>query len=150
MLGPLARGHPEAAFLAAMAWGYGRVGYGPHRVEHTLAPGERGAAEKLAEMASVAQRSDPCRLDRLGPAFGTKFLYFVGGGALILERLLADSLKRVASIAMGSTRWDDRAYSRYLELVGRWADGRHVAPDILGQVLFTAEATRTGNKWGEE
>lgn len=156
----LARGDALAAFLPVMAWGYGRVGYGPHRVEKMLAPGEHLAAQKLAEAASVARQGDPvgayrllggpCRLDRLGPAFGTKFLYFVGGGALILDRLVADGLKRVASIAISPTRWDDSAYSRYLEIVGHWADELRVARDVVEQVLFTAEATRTGNQWGAE
>jgi hypothetical protein len=86
----------------------------------------------------------------LGPAFGTKFLYFVGGGALILDKLVADALKRVASIAISPTRWDESAYARYLEVVGRWADGLRVEPDVVEQVLFTAESTRTGNQWGEE
>lgn len=158
VLGALGRGDALAAFLPVMAWGYGRVGYGPHRVQQMLAPGERAAAQKLAEAASVAQRGDPveayrlldgrCRLDMLGPAFGTKFLYFVGGGALILDRLVADGLKRVASIAIRPTRWDDRAYSSYLEVLGRWADGLRVEPDVVEQVLFTAESTRTGNQWG--
>ena len=158
--GALARGDALAAVLPVMAWGYGRVGYGPHRVEQMLAPGESVAAESSPEAASVAQRGDAvaaycllggsCRLDMLGPAFGTKFLYFVGGGALILDRLVADGLERVASIAITPTRWDDSAYSRYLEVVGRWADGLEVEPDVLEQVLFTAESTRTGNQWGEE
>jgi hypothetical protein len=158
--GALARGDALAAFLPVMAWGYGRVGYGPHRVGQMLAPGERVAAQKLAEAAAVAQCGDPveaycllggpCRLYMLGPAFGTKFHYFVGGGALILDKLVADALERVASIAISPTRWDDSAYARYLEVVGRWADGLRVEPDVVEQVLFTAESTRTGNQWGEE
>ncbi len=160
VLDALARGDALAAFLPVMAWGYGSVGYGPHRVEQMLGPGEHVAARKLAEAASVAQLGDPveayrllggpCRLDQLGPAFGTKFLYFVGGGALILDRLAADGLERVASIAISPTRWDDVAYARYLEVVGVWAEGLGVAPDVVEQVLFTAESTRTGNQWGEE
>jgi hypothetical protein len=81
-------------------------------------------AEKLAEAASVAQRGDAvaaycllggsCRLDMLGPAFGTKFLYRVGGGALIHDGLVGDGLERVASIAIAPTRWDDCAYFRYI------------------------------------
>jgi len=84
-----AAGTPAAAldaFIAVMAWGYGRVGYGPFRVRRVLAsvpdPGERlqVAAGELARggpAAAYALLGDGGvpRLPGLGPAFGTKFLY---------------------------------------------------------------------------
>lgn len=77
----------ERAFLAVMAWGYGRVGYGPFRVQRVLAAAPAAGAQ-LQAAASSAAHGRPveaygcqgdhgtARLPHLGPAFGTKFLYF--------------------------------------------------------------------------
>lgn len=73
-----------------------------------------------------------------------------GRAPTILDRLVADGLEHVASIATSPTRWDDTAYARYLEVVRLWAEGLGVAPDVVEQVLFSAESTRIGNQWGEE
>lgn len=75
----------ERAFLAAMIWGYGRVGYGPWRTARVLTENP-AAAERLAEAAVVARdhgglaafralADKPLRY--LGVAFGTKYLRFV-------------------------------------------------------------------------
>jgi hypothetical protein len=75
----------ERAFLAVMAWGYGRVGYGPFRVQRMLdaAP---DAGVWLQTAAGELSEGDPAaayrvlgdhgmsRLPGLGPGFGTKFL----------------------------------------------------------------------------
>ena len=72
------------AFLAAMAWGYGEVGYGPWRVKKAFQDPDAGkkllaVAETLKEGGPVAAytvMSGASRLHRIGPAFGSKFLYF--------------------------------------------------------------------------
>jgi hypothetical protein len=91
------------SFLAVMAWGYGRVGYGPFRVRRLLdaAPSVgaqlQAAASKVAEQQPVAAYAclgdhGAARLPHLGPAFGTKFLYFCSSPAtrpaLILDRFV--------------------------------------------------------------
>jgi hypothetical protein len=80
-------GDAERSFLAVMAWGYGRVGYGPFRVRRVLDAAPNGGAQ-LQAAASAAGEGRPVqayaslgdhgtpRLPHLGPAFGTKFLYF--------------------------------------------------------------------------
>jgi hypothetical protein len=95
-----------------MAWGYGRVGYGPFRVRRVLAPvpdpGERlqAAAGELARGGPTAAYallgdSGVPRLPGPGPAFGTKFLYFCSPPgdrtALILDRLVAARQHRPAA-----------------------------------------------------
>jgi hypothetical protein len=99
----------EQAFLAVMAWGYGRVGYGPYRVRRLfdVTPDAgtqlQAAAGVLAEQGSVAAYArlgdrGVARLAGLGPAFGTKFLYFCSPPgsppALILDRLVAQMASR--------------------------------------------------------
>jgi hypothetical protein len=113
-----------------MAWGYGRVGYGPFRVRRLLdaSPNAgallQAAARKAAEGRPV--RAYAClgdhgtaRLPRLGPAFGTKFLYFCSSAAtrpaLILDRLVARWLRENTDLALNEIRWSVATYTHYLE-----------------------------------
>ena len=50
------------AFIAAMVWGYGRVGYGPSRVERIMA--QHGFEEQLADVTRIT-------LEQGGPASST-------------------------------------------------------------------------------
>ena len=50
------------AFIAAMVWGYGRVGYGPSRVERIMA--QPGFEEQLADVTRIT-------LEQGGPASST-------------------------------------------------------------------------------
>jgi hypothetical protein len=79
----------EEAFVVAMIWGYGPLGYGPYRTARVLAENP-GAGVQLARIAAVARgrgalaafehvAGRPMRY--LGVAFGTKFLYFATAGA---------------------------------------------------------------------
>jgi hypothetical protein len=102
----------ERSFLAVMAWGYGRVGYGPFRVRRVL-HAVSDAGPRLQAAASAAAQGHPveaysclgdhgtARLPHLGPAFGTKFLYFCSSAerrpALILDRLVARWLPRTSA-----------------------------------------------------
>jgi hypothetical protein len=97
------------AFLTVMAWGYGQVGYGPFRVRRLL-DGTANADAQLQAAAGMLSEGGPVeayallgdngvpRLARLGPAFGTKFLYFCSPAgkrpALILDRLTGIRDKR--------------------------------------------------------
>jgi hypothetical protein len=96
-------------FIAAMLWGYGTTGYGAYRTRvmldspaHTtvlcdvrdhLRAGHLGATYTL-----LIKRTHMC-----GPAFGTKFLYFLGWGMRIEPRpLILDSLVAQALRSMGA------------------------------------------------
>jgi hypothetical protein len=160
-----AAGTPAAAldaFIAVMAWGYGRVGYGPFRVRRVLAsvpdPGERlqAAAGELARggpaaaYALLGDRGVP-RLPGLGPAFGTKFLYFCsppgGRAALILDRLVAAWLRGNTGLRLNEARWSASAYQRYLEAMSGWAAETAVTADELEACIFQAQARGTGSQW---
>lgn len=75
------------AFIAAMVWGYGRVGYGPSRVERIMA--QPGFEEQLADVTRITleqggpaafehirqqRKSGAGCLKHLGAAFGTMYL----------------------------------------------------------------------------
>ena len=77
------------AFLVVMVWGQGRTGYGPWRTARILQD-TSNAKDRLARVAqhlaqdgaleAYRQFGGNCRLRWLGPAFGTKYLYFCPPG----------------------------------------------------------------------
>ncbi|MER5493776.1 hypothetical protein [Streptomyces sp. NPDC002490] len=141
------RGAWAEALVASYVWGQGRTGYGPHRLEAVLA--EPGAEEALgaavAELrergAVAAYRGLRGTVRGLGPAFFTKFLYFldlaepapVGPRALVLDQRVARVVRAwaqrvgaaagVASAAgTAAWTWSDggwtaHRYAVYLELM---------------------------------
>ena len=103
---------PEA-LAASYVWGQGRTPYGPHRLTEILSqPGAPASLEKAAktllENGAVAayrvlKEADPVK--GLGPAFFTKYLYFLGLAlhasagpqALILDQRVARTLRAHAA-----------------------------------------------------
>ena len=159
-----AAGSPAAAwqaFVVVMAWGYGTVGYGAWRTARIL-QGDSNAPDRLASVTQqLAERGaldaygllgGACRLQGLGPAFGTKYLYFcpqpaAGPRALILDRLVARWLARNARVSLNPGFWSPNTYGRYLELLRSWAEALGAAPDEVEMCIFQAEADTTGNQW---
>jgi hypothetical protein len=152
----------ENAFLAVMAWGYGNVGYGPFRVRRLIdaSPGAgaqlQAAASKVADGTPVKAYellgdTGASRLVGLGPAFGTKFLYFCSPTgrppALILDRLVAAWLRGNTDLSLNETRWSVWTYERYLETMFAWADELGVAADELEACIFSAQAVLVGSQW---
>jgi hypothetical protein len=145
-----------------MAWGYGQVGYGPFRVRRLLdaTPGAdsqlQAAASKLLDgrpteaYALLGDRGVP-RLARLGPAFGTKFLYFcspVGKPpALILDRLVALWLRENTGLALNETRWSVSTYERYLRTMFGWAAELDIVADELEACIFSDQAGLVRSQW---
>jgi hypothetical protein len=152
----------EQAFLAVMAWGYGRVGYGPYRVRRLFDKSPdagtqlQEAARALAEQGPVAayvQLGDygVARLAGLGPAFGTKFLYFCSptgsSPALILDRLVSQWLRDHTGLLLNEVRWSAATYARYLGNMYAWADELAVAADELEACVFSEQAGLAGSQW---
>jgi len=152
----------ERAFLTVMVWGFGRVGYGRHRVQEILAgtprPAERlaGVARTLADrgvLAAYRRLSDDadCRLNGLGPAFGTKYLYFcqpsgAEPAALIHDSNIAKWFKRYAAMDLSCDGWDESIYGGYLDQMSDWGAGLRCRPDDLELRIF--EATVAG-QWAK-
>jgi hypothetical protein len=144
------------AFLASMAWGYGRVGYGPFRASQVL--NKPNAATKLAHaraevlsggpLAGYRALAGPDRLEGLGPAFGTKYLYFQNSDALILDSLIGDWYHALSGIDPKVTTWDSARYAAYVAYMQLWAEKGHVRADDLEAAVFTLLANdRTGSQW---
>jgi hypothetical protein len=162
----LARANPDAAlaaFIAVLAWGYGRNGYGPWRAEQALvtpragdylheAVVTAGRSGALAGYASLAQRSH--RLPWFGPAFGTKFLAFCSDNrdkpALILDDLVSKWIARNAGIQLAPHRWSVSTYRRYLAVMHRWADALGHPAEAIELCIFSSESVRVGNQWATE
>ena len=146
--------HAVDAFLVAMAWGYGRVGYGCWRTRRVL--DQPGAGNKLADAAgrlfdqgaaaAYEGLSTTGRLHGLGPAFGTKFLYFCPPPAdkpqaLILDRVVSGWIRDSLGILLDPVPWSGRTYLRYLDLLGGWADDLKVSPDTIEEQIFVSSAS---------
>ena len=87
------------------------------------------------------------RLKGLGPAFGSKYLYFCPQSiseppALILDAVVSRSIKRHGDgLLFRSVIWDTRVYSDYLKTMTLWSEVLGVPPGQLEECLFRAEAT---------
>lgn len=154
----------EFAFLVAKAWGEGDNGYGPTRalesIELTRDPGRRllAAAETLRDRgthAAYASLSDggPCRIFNLGPAFGTKFLYFtqpVGQRpmALIHDKNVGAWLHGHAGFPAWAAAWSSSRYTTYLEQMHAWATRLACEPDEVELCMFRS-ALRSTNQWND-
>ena len=151
-------------FVGSMLWGYGTVGYGPYRTAKMLACSDSldmlHATLILLQDGRTAAAYERFRLPMCGPAFFTKFFYFVGLGCdsahapLILDSVVANALeselrvdiRRLARVTRdGSGRVsavgrDADGYMRYLELLHTWADQLQCRPDSIELFLFTWQA----------
>jgi hypothetical protein len=164
-LGHTAHTDPDAAlqaFVATMVWGYGNVGYGPWRTSRMLT-GCPDAGERLVAVARALRDSkaldgyqllaSKARLTGLGPAFGTKYLYFCSAStgaerALVLDRNVADWLKRNTPLNLNPTWWSHPTYRRYLAHMQSWATTLDVRPEDVEYCIFQSEVDRRGrNQW---
>jgi hypothetical protein len=154
----------ERAFLAVMAWGHGKVGYGPYRVWRVLeatrdagpvlqsAAGELASGGPVRAYVRLGDRG-AARLPGLGPAFGTKFLYFCSPPgncpALILDRLVARWLSQHADLRLNQIPWSASTYLRYLTAMSGWADEMALPADELEACIFMAATAGTGGQWAQ-
>jgi hypothetical protein len=117
-------------FVAVMAWGFKPDSYGPYRTSVMLSrPREKFIVDEV--LKSVASIDDPVSaylelantLEGLGPAFGTKYLYFtssVENRAPILDAVVAKWLWRydVRSSSdkwISPVGWNVKLYERYVQ-----------------------------------
>lgn len=117
------------AFISTRTWGFGTVGYGPHRTGRVLIA-TPDAAPRLRELARVVaesgpdeayrrmSRDDDLRLKYLGPSFGTKYLHFCQPSdrrprALILDAFVAGWLRDHCGVNLDPVQWDPATYRRY-------------------------------------
>jgi hypothetical protein len=148
-------------FVAAMVWGYGRVGYGPFRAARVLA--ENPNAPEILLEAAVRVRRDggplafawlaKNRLNWLGVAFATKYLYYCSGRsttpALVLDRLVQGWLREHADWSV-RLDWHIPDYERYVQAAINWAAELGVAPADVEYLMFSdAAAQKPGSQWAD-
>jgi hypothetical protein len=117
------------AFVATMAWGFKPDSYGPFRTSMMLMKiGKNPVIHEVLE--AVAADSDPLSayrrlvntLEGLGPAFGTKFLYFTSSPenrAPILDAVVANWLKQYRVLddkgkSISAVGWSPKTYESYV------------------------------------
>lgn len=109
-LNGLAKNPDHAAATLEASWTAARTGASPSSVYRTLTK-ERGGG----------------RIQQLGPAFGTKFMYFAEGTSpmpkhLILDRVVAGKLKKLEVWPDARTdAWAPGTYESYCQLLKQWA-----------------------------
>ena len=151
-----------AAFVAAMVWGYGRVGYGPFRTARVLS----ATPDSGQVLMEVAQRADadggPAafawlaqhRLRGLGVAFATKYLFFCtpptgAAPALVLDRLVRDWLTRNAGWSL-RLDWNVADYASYVGAVVTWATELDLDAADVELLMFTDMASLDPtSQWSE-
>jgi hypothetical protein len=153
------------AFLVVMASGYGsQVGYGPWRTRRILTHIPDAADRLLAVTRTLAEDDAPsayrrlarggdCTLFWLGPAFGTKYLYFCQPSgqettALILDALVSAWIERETGLKLNSVSWSVPTYGTYLEHMHRWAPAVGCRPDELEYCIFRTMAKESQSQWG--
>jgi hypothetical protein len=148
------------AFIVSMAWGYGRAGYGVFRTQRVLsgAGADAGLALDRARhlvveqgaLAGYEHLAGPGRLLGLGPAFGTKFLFFQNEDALILDKLIADWFLAVEGSGLRPTTWSSDRYGHYLETMRDWAQEAGLSAVRLEEAAFTEIARARGSQWASD
>lgn len=148
------------AFIACMVWGHGHSGYGPYRTARILsgAPEQAGKTtdgtvikrlQTSIERFNASGAVDAYRylnndghIDGLGPAFFTKWLYFISAGstpygaqaAPVLDQLVIDWLRTHASVPLRYAKTLD--YDRYVELLGHWGEAHGRTPVQVEEAIF--------------
>lgn len=142
------------AFIAAMIWGYGTVGYGPYRTKRVFIEND-SAGETLATAARIARdEGGPAafawlaqpqhRLRYLGVAFATKYLFFCAAGgqgqpALVLDRLVREWMSMNLDWVL-SLEWDVDDYRDYVVRMSAWAAELNIEPGNLEMIVFQLAA----------
>lgn len=147
-------GHePLGLFLATMAWGFGRTGYGRYRTQEIIAT---AGIHKIAEVVQILRRTNtdsgvkgiwlafsadgPAKLYGVGTAFASKVAYFAcydrssGTGPLIADRNTAWASWALEGI------WDSRArvdlYSQYVTAATAWSKLLDTRSDNVERAFF--------------
>lgn len=155
------------AFIAAMIWGYGTAGYGPYRTERVLRE-DPEVIDHLLEVARISNEGGAAAFEHiakkrrgrspylkyLGPAFGTKFLYFLTAGvedvepAPVMDALVRRWFRDNTNEQLITAWWDTESYRNYIGHLDNWAAelGR-LRRDDVEHLIFTDARGIPGNVW---
>lgn len=177
-LSPIVTNEEEAVkvFLLAMLWGYGLVGYGPFRTRRILDRPE--AAAELLEVAQVAQSDgglaafkliadrrnggERSFLKWLGPAFGTKYIYFLTAKnnpqepAPVMDAVVYRWFRKHApDRKLRVDFWHTPSYEQFLNSLEEWAADitqqfdQEIQIDDVEYLIFAEGSRFEGNDWSE-
>lgn len=151
------------AFTVAMIWGHGLSNYGAYRTACILtaqkkpkgAPMSDAVAGRLSESVDIARvqgpvegyrylNNRPGKVAGLGPAFFTKWLFFITAwgdatslhAAPVLDELVINWLRRQAHISLRPGRTDD--YARYIGVLEEWGKPHGLTPAQVEERIFRA------------
>ncbi len=140
-------------YLAAMAWGYGRVGYGAWRTAAVLRRnGSAGVRHTVAHLRSMAldpssgyfrawSAGGEAKLTGVGSAFASKLAYCAaydrssGTGPLIADVNTSWALWALTGIE--NSRVSSRRYEHYVAWAEEQAGGLRCRSDDIERALFT-------------
>lgn len=142
-------------FLASMVWGYGTVGYGPHRTLKNL--NDPGCVDAVTGALTAIGAGDlrraygSYRVFGCGQAFWTKYLYAAGLGCdanpmpLVLDSLVATALRTLGGdgalepsdyLTPTLGRFTD-GWVRFVTDADAWAKALGCRADAIEMLLFS-------------
>jgi hypothetical protein len=142
----------RSAFLAIMVWGYGDIGYGPHRVRQMYeSEGFEKSIKLTKELCQAAETVEAyivlknSRIRQLGPSFGSKVLTFFhkpGFAPAIFDSIVAKWLNENAPTLFGSNganaeTWSVTTYERYNKWIADAASDFQISACNLEQLIFS-------------
>lgn len=141
-----------SSFLAVMIWGYGDIGYGPHRVRQMFqSAGFANSIETVKSKCRDGQTLEAyevlrtSRIRQLGPSFGSKVLTFFhapGTAPAILDSIVAIWLNEHVPKLLGDKKvnaetWNLQTYARYIDWLQAVSAAYKISPCSLEQLIFT-------------
>lgn len=143
------------AMVTTYAWGWSTSPVGPARAGRVLTAGVAEVGPRLlaarervltdGPLAGYWSLARESRVPGLGPAFGTKFLYFCsadGHRALILDELVGTWLTQRTAVKVRSSGYVRRRYERYLDALAEWGADLNVDAQQIEELIFSDEARR--------
>jgi hypothetical protein len=142
-------------FIASMIWGYGEVGYGPFRVKGILSnPDLDSKLQSTFDLAnqgywleSYARLRD-CKIKGLGPAYGTKWLFFCSGpgqempiyDSVIAKWIASNASEDFLGIPTSSEYWRPLTYKTYVEYLNRCARDLKISVGDIELLIYNDAA----------
>jgi hypothetical protein len=142
----------ESVFLAVMIWGYGDIGYGPHRVRQMYE--SEGFSEKIRTVKNLCEVNESLeaykflkgsRIRQLGPSFGSKVLTFFHTPSTappILDSIVATWINENAPDlifrnGVNAETWNLPTYERYIKWMMDLANELDAPVCSLEQLIFS-------------
>lgn len=141
----------EDAFVAAMVWGFGTVGYGAWRTRRILDENPEAGARLHEVYRAVRAGGGPAGFDDmarqplafLGVAFGTKYLFFCAQAlsgvepAPVLDRVIRSWFAENLNRRLGIWSWRDaEPYREYCRTLSCWATARDLEVGEVEEAIF--------------